>query len=83
MNDSVKPISMEELDGYVNYSLDEKKLRDIVHRAVLLGETDLLVEAMLAHSELEHEYVDELLGEDCFNADNIVNQMDNKDPAPA
>lgn len=83
MNDPVKPISMEELDGYVNYSFDEDKLRDIVHRAVLRGETDLLVEAMLAHSELECEYADELLGEDCFNIDDIVNQIDNETHAPA
>ena len=60
-------MTSEEVDAYVNYSLDREGIKDIERRAVKFGEVDLLLEAIMANYELDMERYNELLGEDFFD----------------
>lgn len=71
-------LTPEEVDAYVNYSLDREGIKDIERRAIKFGEVDLLLEAIMANYELDMERYNELLGEDFFDVDIAVNQ-DNKE----
>ena len=68
----------DEIDRFANYNLDRESLKDILHKAVITEETDVLIEAMTANYELEQDVVEELLGEDVFDVEDIDNQSDHK-----
>ena len=76
-------LTSEEVDAYVNYSLDREGIKDIERRAVKFGEVDLLLEAIMANYELDMERYNELLGEDFFDVDVAVNQDKNENDVNA